>query len=92
MQASQQRRKVVTTLLMETIQSWLDHAPIMPYLLLSFFNPLWAVQHHVSWAASEHGPAQSNKDTNTPVEAAVKEWYKSIIAHERTYVGEPDPD
>ena len=85
------RKKVNLLLLMEAIKSQLDHATMMLYLQLSFFDPPWTAQHHVSWIASQPGSTQSKRDTNA-VEAAVKEWYKNIVAHEKTYGGGPGPD
>ena len=85
---SKVRRKFIAILLMEAIKLWLDHTMIIPYLQLSFFNLLWAAQHYVSWVASQSGPTQSKRDTNA-VDAAMKEWYKNIIAHKRTYAGGP---
>ena len=64
---------------------------MMPYLQLSFFNPLWAAQYHVSWVAIQRGPIQSKRVSNA-VEATMKEWYKNSIGHERTYAGRPGPD
>lgn len=52
-------RKAVAPLLTEAIKLQLDHITMMPYLWLSFLDPPWAAQHHVSWVASQHGPFQS---------------------------------
>ena len=45
----------------------------------------------MSWVAKQCGPSQSKRYANV-AEAAVKEWCKNIIAHEKTYIGGPGPD
>ena len=50
------RMKVIALLLMEALKSRLNHATIILYLQLSFFDPLWSAQHHVSWVARQCAP------------------------------------